>query len=64
MGAGGFVHEDKSDGGGGGEADHSPTIDEVKKDWSYISHPPYVYMVQCLIMHTEKFNLGSNEFSN
>jgi hypothetical protein len=26
------------------EADHSPTSDEVKNTWIYISTPPYVFM--------------------
>jgi len=32
------------------EPDHSPPSGgEVKNTWSYISTPPYVFMVRCLI---------------
>jgi hypothetical protein len=44
MGTEGFLTRDK--------ADHSPPFSvEVKNAWSYISTPPYVFMVWCLIKH-------------
>jgi len=43
----------------GREADHSPPCSaEVKKERSYTSAPPYVFMAWCLVKHRDNFTFS------